>query len=271
MITLKTRVEIEKMRAAGGVVADALTELAASIVPGKTTTLELDRLAESIIRGRGAIPSFKGYRGYPNATCIAINDVVVHGIPGAQTLREGDIVGIDLGAILDGYHGDSAMTVGVGRISREAQFLLEVARDALFAGISKALCGNRLGDVSHAIQAHVEANGFSAVRDLVGHGIGTSMHEEPQVPNFGKPGTGPRLEPGMTLAIEPMVNAGKFDVESLSDGWTVVTRDHSLSAHFEHTIAVTEEGPDILTLRVGEEIPREAMGVLGNGLYHKRS
>lgn len=271
MITLKTRAEIEKMRAAGRVVADALSELAGSIVPGKTTTLDLDKQAEAIIRAKGAVPSFKGYRGYPNACCIAINDVVVHGIPSPRTLREGDIVGIDLGAVLDGYHGDSAITVGVGKISAEAEALLKVARGALFAGISMAVCGNRLGDISSAIQRYVEDRGFSAVRDLVGHGIGRSMHEEPQVPNFGRPGTGPRLEPGMTLAIEPMVNAGAFDVESLPDGWTIVTRDHSLSAHFEHTIAVTEDGPEILTLRQGEDIPMEAVDNLSKGLYHKPS
>lgn len=253
MITLKTREEIEKMRAAGRVVAAALTELAGSVVPGETT-LGLDRLAEAVIRGHGAIPSFKGYKGYPNATCIAVNEEVVHGIPGPRALEEGDIVGIDLGAILDGYHADSAITVPVGKASPEAQSLLKVTREALFVGIRMAVDGNHLTDVSNAIQRYVESHQFSVVRELVGHGIGRAMHEEPQVPNFGKPGRGPRLEAGMTLAIEPMVNAGGYEVETLRDGWTIVTKDRSLSAHFEHTVAVMENGPDILTLRPGETI-----------------
>ena len=253
MITLKTREEIEKMRAAGRVVAAALTELAGSVVPGETT-LGLDRLAEAVIRGHGAIPSFKGYKGYPNATCIAVNEEVVHGIPGPRALEEGDIVGIDLGAILDGYHADSAITVPVGKASPEAQRLLKVTREALFVGIRMAVDGNHLTDVSHAIQRYVGSHQFSVVRELVGHGIGRAMHEEPQVPNFGKPGRGPRLEAGMTLAIEPMVNAGGYEVETLRDGWTIVTKDRSLSAHFEHTVAVMENGPDILTLRPGETI-----------------
>jgi len=253
MITLKTREEIEKMRAAGRVVAAALTELAGRVVPGETT-LDLDRLAEAVIRGHGAIPSFKGYKGYPNATCIAVNEEVVHGIPGPRALEEGDIVGIDLGAILDGYHADSAITVPVGKASPEAQRLLKVTREALFVGIRMAVDGNHLTDVSHAIQRYVGSHQFSVVRELVGHGIGRAMHEEPQVPNFGKPGRGPRLEAGMTLAIEPMVNAGGYEVETLRDGWTIVTKDRSLSAHFEHTVAVMENGPDILTLRPGETI-----------------
>lgn len=255
MITRKSRDEIEKMRAAGRVVASALKQLAESIVPGKTTTADMDALAEEIILRHGAIPSFKGYKGYPNATCIAINHEVVHGIPGPRLLQEGDIVGIDLGAILDGYHADSAITVPVGEVSPEAERLMKVTREALFAGIRMARAGNRLTDISHAIQEYVERHHYSVVRDLVGHGIGTSMHEEPQVPNFGRPGRGPRLEVGMTLAIEPMVNAGSPQVETLRDGWTIVTRDGSLSAHFEHTVAVTERGPDILTLRPGEIAP----------------
>jgi len=234
-------------------VAAALTELAGSVVPGETT-LDLDRLAEAVIRGHGAIPSFKGYKGYPNATCIAVNEEVVHGIPGPRALEEGDIVGIDLGAILDGYHADSAITVPVGKASPEAQRLLKVTREALFVGIRMAVDGNHLTDVSHTIQRYVESHQFSVVRELVGHGIGRAMHEEPQVPNFGKPGRGPRLEAGMTLAIEPMVNAGGYEVETLRDGWTIVTKDRSLSAHFEHTVAVMENGPDILTLRPGETI-----------------
>ena len=255
MIILKSRDEIEKMRAAGKVVAVALTELAASIVPGKTTTLDLDNLAESVIRKCGAIPSFKGYRGYPSVTCIAVNEEVVHGIPRERVLDEGDIVGIDLGAILDGYHGDSAVTVLVGKVSAEAEKLIKVTRGALFTGIRMARIGNRLTDISHTIQRYAEGNGFSVVRDLVGHGIGREMHEDPQVPNFGKPGKGPKLESGMTLAIEPMVNVGGYEVESLADGWTIVTKDRSLSAHFEHMVAITDKGPDILTLRPGETVP----------------
>ncbi len=252
MITLKTNAEIEKMRIAGRVVADALTMLAESIVPGKTTTGELDRLAEEFLQMRGAIPSFKGYRGYPSVVCVAVNEEVVHGIPGPRVLNEGDIVGIDLGAIVDGYHGDSAITIPVGEISAQAAKLLEVGRAALFCGIRQARVGNRLTDISNAIQQHAESHGYSVVRDLVGHGIGREMHEDPQVPNFGRPGRGPRLEAGMTLAIEPMVNIGTHQVESLPDRWTIVTRDRSLSAHFEHTVAITKSGPDILTLREGE-------------------
>jgi len=255
MIIIKSKTEIQKMLAAGKVVAAALTELSSSIIPGKTTTMDLARLAEKIISGYGAIPSFKGYRGYPDVICVSINEEVVHGIPGPQRLMEGDIVGIDLGAILDGYHGDSAVTLPVGEISEEAKKIIRVTRESLFAGIRAAKAGNRLGDVSHAIQAYAEKRGFSVVRDLVGHGIGRQMHEEPQVPNFGKAGKGPRLEEGMTLAIEPMLNAGRWEVESLPDHWTVVTKDRSLSAHFEHTVAITRDGPEILTLREGETYP----------------
>lgn len=255
MIVLKSREELEKMRTAGKVVALALKEISENIVPGKTTTLDIDDLAEEIIRRHGGIPSFKGYRDYPNATCVAVNDEVVHGIPGPRILHEGDIVGIDLGAIVDGYHGDSALTVAVGDVSESAERLIKATREALFAGIRMTRAGNRLTDISHAIQEYAERNGFSVVRDLVGHGIGREMHEEPQVPNFGRPGRGPRLEPGMTLAIEPMLNAGGPQVETLADKWTIVTRDRSLSAHFEHTIAITKGAPEILTLRMGETIP----------------
>ena len=254
MIVLKSRDEIEKMRVASKVVAAALTEIAASIVPGRTT-MELDSLAEAILSRHGAIPSFKGYKGYPNVVCIAVNEEVVHGIPGPRRLQEGDIVGIDLGAIVNGYHGDSAVTIPVGKVSAEAQRLIRVTRGALFAGIRMARVGNRLTDISNAIQQYVESHHYSIVRDLVGHGIGRDMHEEPQVPNFGKPGRGPRLEEGMTLAIEPMVNVGGHQVETLPDRWTIVTKDRSLSAHFEHTVAITKNGPDILTLRPGETLP----------------
>jgi methionyl aminopeptidase len=256
MIKRKTPEEIEKMRVAGQVVAAALTELMGSIVPGKTTTRDLDELAAEVIARHGAISSFKGYRGYPSVVCAAVNEEVVHGIPGPRKLHEGDIVGIDLGAIVKGYHGDSAVTIPVGTILPEAERLLKVTREALFAGIAQAWPGNRLSDISHAIQSYAEKHGYSVVRDLVGHGIGTEMHEEPQVPNFGRAGRGPVLEKGMTLAIEPMVNAGGPMVESLADHWTIVTRDRSLSAHFEHTVAITENGPDILTLRAGETIPQ---------------
>ncbi|MHB0999744.1 MAG: type I methionyl aminopeptidase [Armatimonadota bacterium] len=255
MITIKSKEEIEKMRVAGQVVASALTEIAASIVPGKTTTLDLDNMAEMILAREGAISSFKGYRGYPCVVCIAVNEEVVHGIPGPRRLEEGDIVGIDLGAIVDGYHGDSAISVPVGEVTPEAKKLLKVTREALFAGIKMAKAGNRLSDISNAIQQYAEKHHFSVVRDLVGHGIGREMHEEPQIPNFGRPGRGPVLQEGMTLAIEPMVNAGGYQVESLWDRWTIVTQDKSLSAHFEHTVAVTKKGPDILTIRSGETIP----------------
>jgi len=237
------------MRAAGRVVAQTIESLERSIIPGKTTTFELDLLAEKLLAEQGAKSSFKGYRGYPNAVCIAVDEEVVHGIPGQRVLVPGDIVGIDVGALVNGYHADSAVTVPVGEISAEARRLLRVARESLFRGIAQAKAGNRLSDISHAIQQYAERHGYSVVRDLVGHGIGTEMHEEPQVPNFGKPGRGPVLEVGMTLAVEPMVNAGNHEVETLADKWTIVTRDRKLSAHFEHTVAVGEKGPDILTLR----------------------
>ncbi|MHB0912276.1 MAG: type I methionyl aminopeptidase [Armatimonadota bacterium] len=254
MITLKSGNEIEKMRAAGQVVAAALSELERIIAPG-IATMELDAIAEEVIRSHGAIPSFKGYRGYPAVICAAVNDEVVHGIPGPRRLEEGDIVGIDLGAIKDGWHGDSAVTLAVGEVSEVAKRLISVCREALFAGIEQVQVGARLGDISYAIQAYVEKHGFSVVRDLVGHGIGREMHEDPQVPNFGKAGRGPRLDPGMTLAIEPMVNSGGWAVETLPDKWTIVTKDASLSAHFEHTVAVTKDGPEILTMRPGETRP----------------
>jgi methionyl aminopeptidase len=250
MIKLKSPKEIVKMRAAGQVVARALEILEKSIVPGVTTTLELDRVAEKALKELGAKSSFKGYRGYPNTVCVAVNEEVVHGIPtDDRVIKLGDIVGIDLGAIVDGYHGDSALTVAVGEVSEDASRLLKTTREALFRGIAEARVGNKLSDIGHAIQSYAERHGYSVVRDLVGHGIGTEMHEEPQVPNFGKPGRGVVLQEGMTLAIEPMVNAGTFEVISLSDKWTVVTADRKLSAHFEHTVAITADGPDILTLR----------------------
>lgn len=234
------------MRLAGQLVARVLGELRGLVQPG-VTTAELDAMAERRIRDAGGVPSFKGYHGFPAAICTSVNEQVIHGIPSSRTLVDGDIVSIDLGAIVGGYHGDAAMTVPVGRISERAARLLRVTEEALYKGIEQARVGNRLGDIGHAVQRHVEAHGFSVVREFVGHGIGTSMHEEPQIPNYGEPGRGLRLAEGMVLAIEPMINMGKPAVKVLEDGWTAVTRDGSLSAHFEHTVCVTVSGPLILT------------------------
>lgn len=234
------------MRRAGRVVALAHRRIAEAIRPG-IRTKDLDALALEVLKAEGAIPSFKGYQGYPANICVSVNEQVVHGIPGNTVLREGDIVSVDIGAIVDGFHGDAAWTYPVGEVDEAAQALLRAGEGALYAGIEKARPGNRLSDISHAVQVYVESRGFSVVRDFVGHGIGRSMHEAPQVPNFGPPNRGPRLKPGMTLAIEPMVNAGGYEVEILSDRWTVVTRDRSLSVHFEHTVAITEDGPVVLT------------------------
>jgi methionyl aminopeptidase len=247
MIILKSKSEIEKMRVACRVVAEVLQELIREVRPG-VSTLELDGIAERGIRARGAIPAFKGYRGFPNTLCVSVNEQVVHGIPSKRRLKEGEIVGLDLGAKWDGYYGDAAVTVPVGDIAPIAQSLLITAKEALHVGISAVRTGKHLSDISHAIQSYAEAHGYSVVRAFVGHGIGTALHEEPQVPNFGPPGRGPRLKVGMVLAIEPMVNIGDADVEILDDGWTVVTADGQLSAHFEHTVAITEEGPEILTV-----------------------
>ena len=254
MISKKTPDEIEKMRIAGAVVARCLKRIAELIEPEKTTTKDIDVMAEELIKSFGAISSFKNYRGYPNTVCVAVNEEVVHGIPGNRVLMPGDIVGIDLGAIVNGWHGDSAITVAVGGIaSNDAKKLIKVTREALYKGIEQARPGNRLSDIGHAVQSYVEKHGYSVVRDLVGHGIGRNMHEDPHVPNYGKPGKGVRLEEGMTLAIEPMVNVGTYEVETLGDSWTVVTGDGSLSAHFEHTVAIRKDGPDILTLVPAEE------------------
>jgi methionyl aminopeptidase len=240
------------MRAAGRLVGEVLTALSAKVVPG-VTTAELDELAEQLITSAGAVPAFKGYHGYPASICASINDEVIHGIPsGRRVLVEGDIVSIDVGASLEGYFGDSAVTVPVGHVSEEAATLLRVTEESLYKAIEKARPGARISDIGHAVQQHVESYGFSVVREFVGHGIGQRMHEEPQVPNYGDPGRGPRLAEGMVLAIEPMVNAGKPAVKVLADGWTAVTRDKSLSAHFEHTVAVTADAPWILTSR---EVP----------------
>ena len=246
MIVCKSPAEIDKMRAASALVAEVLGELAAMVAPG-VSSLDLDAVAERMVRGAGAEPAFKGYRGYPNTLCTSVNEQVIHGIPSKRPLVEGDIISIDMGVKMGGFYGDSAVTVPVGRISEEAARLLQVTQESLEKGIEQVRLGGRVSDIGHAIQAHVEAHGFSVVREFVGHGIGASLHEEPQIANYGEPGRGPRLAEGMTLAIEPMVNAGKPAVKMLSDGWTAVTRDGSLSAHFEHTVAVTKNGPLVLT------------------------
>jgi methionyl aminopeptidase len=247
MIILKSKSEIEKMALACRIVAEVLQELVSAVRPG-LTTLELDALAERNIRKRGGIPAFKGYRGFPNTLCVSVNEQVVHGIPSKRRLRAGDIIGLDLGAIWEGYYGDAAVTVPIGQIPPRTEDLLTTAREALYIGIKEVSPGKHLSDISHAVQCHAEARGYSVVRAFVGHGIGTALHEEPQVPNFGPPGRGPRLKTGMVLAIEPMVNIGNADVEILDDGWTVVTADGQLSAHFEHTVAITDEGPQILSM-----------------------
>ena len=246
MVILKNDDEIEKMRASGRIVAEALRLVGRKIRPGMTTG-GLNGLVDEYIRSEGAVPSFKGYNGYPASICTSVNEGVVHGIPGSRVLKEGDIVSVDVGALRGGFHGDSAETFPVGEITGDARNLLDVTKRALCLGIEKAVPGNYLSDISHAIQQEVEGKGYSVVRKLVGHGIGRRMHEEPQIPNFGKPGRGVLLKEGMVLAIEPMVNAGGFDVRVLDDEWTVVTADHSWSAHFEHTVAVRRDGPDILT------------------------
>ena len=250
MIIRKSGREIDKIAAAGGLVAETIAHVGSRLAPGVTTD-ELDDAAGAFIRERGGIPTSEGYKGYPKAICISQNEVVVHGIPGAYEVGEGDLVTIDVGVTLDGYIADSAYTFGVGEISPRAQALLDTAQDALAAGIAEARVGNRVGDVSHAIQTVVEEAGFSVVRSLVGHGVGRYYHEDPHIPNFGQPGRGPRLSEGMTIAIEPMITAGGSDVLLADDGWTISTADGSLSAHFEHTVAVTDDGPRILTPRVG--------------------
>lgn len=249
MIILKTPDEIAVMAKASRVVAEALTVLKDAVKPGVTTD-ELDRLAESEIRARGGMPAFKGYRNYPKTLCASVNEQVVHGIPSKRVLKEGDIVGLDLGAIVGGFYGDSAVTVGVGRIDEKTAALVRVTEESLSLAIEQAQVGNRLSDISHAVQRHVEAAGYSVVTEFVGHGIGRQLHEEPQVPNYGKPGQGPRLQAGMVLAIEPMVNMGGSAVRVLDDRWTAVTVDGSLSAHFEHTIAIQPSGPAIVLSRL---------------------
>lgn len=246
MIEIKTKDQIALMRKAGRIVAETLEVMREKVRPGITTS-ELDKIAEDYIRRQNAIPAFKGYNGFPATLCTSVNDEVVHGIPGLRALKSGDIISIDCGAQIDGFFGDAAVTLPVGEIDPELDELLKVTEESLKLGIAQAIIGNRLFDISHAVQVFVEGNGMSVVRDYVGHGIGRKMHEEPQVPNFGRPGRGPRLEVGMALAIEPMVNLGVYQVETLENGWTVVTKDRQASAHFEHTVAITENGPEILT------------------------
>jgi methionyl aminopeptidase len=247
VIYYKSPREIALMRAGGHILAEVLERLRTSVKPGMST-LEIDQEVEAFIAARGAKPAFKGYRGFPATVCISINEEVVHGIPSARRrLKQGDVVGFDLGCIVDGYYADCAATLPIGEISPAVQKLLDVTRESLDLAIQECRPDRRLSDVSHAVQRHVEAHGFGVVRAFVGHGIGRALHEEPQVPNFGEPGRGPRLRPGMVLAIEPMVTMGSWEVRILDDGWTAVTQDGSLAAHFEHTIAVTEDGPAILT------------------------
>jgi methionyl aminopeptidase len=246
VIVCKSPAEIEKMRAASALVAEVLGELAAMVAPG-ISSLDLDVAAERLVRAGGGEPAFKGYRGYPCTLCASVNEQVIHGIPSKRPLVDGDIISLDMGVKMNGFFGDSAITVPVGRVSEEAQRLLRVTEESLEKGIEQVRLGGRVSDIGHAIQQHVEAHGFSVVREFVGHGIGASLHEEPQIANYGDPGRGPRLAEGMTLAIEPMVNVGKPTVKMLSDGWTAVTKDGSLSAHFEHTVAVTKNGPLVLT------------------------
>lgn len=248
MIILKSNAEIEKIREAGRVLARILRTLSESITPGVTTTADLDALAAILVKDAGGRAAFKGYMGYPAHICTSVNQQVVHGLPGNRVLMPGDLLSLDMGVELEGYYADAAVTVPIGDISSEARRLLEVTQQALYVGIEQAQIGKRIGDISSAIQRFVERHGYSVVRELVGHGVGRKIHEDPPVPNYGKPGRGPLLREGMTLAIEPMVNQGRPQVVCLPDKWTVVTEDGKLSAHFEHTVAITRKGPVILTV-----------------------
>ncbi len=247
MIIIKNDKEINLMRKAGKIVAETLLVVEKNIKPG-ITTAELDRIAEEFITKQGAKPSFKGLYGFPSSLCISVNEQVVHGIPGGYVLKDGDIVSVDCGAYINGFHGDAARTFAVGNVSEEARKLIKVTEESFFKGLEVAKVGNKLTDISHEIQRYVEASGFSVVRDFVGHGIGRDLHEDPEVPNFGRPGRGPKLVAGMTLAIEPMVNIGTYRVATLGDDWTVVSADKSLSAHYENTVVILPDGPEILTL-----------------------
>ncbi|UCD87923.1 MAG: type I methionyl aminopeptidase [Desulfobacterales bacterium] len=250
MVILKSPSEIERIRQSNIMVAEILEILRQKVKPG-ADTLTLDKISEELTLARNAKPAFKGYRGYPFSLCASVNQQVVHGFPSKRPLEEGDILSMDFGISYQGYYGDAAITVPVGKVSSVAQRLMETTKDALLSGIEQAAPGKRLSDISHAIQSRAEEAGFSVVRKFVGHGIGKALHEDPQVPNYGKPGMGIRLKPGMVIAIEPMVNAGGYEVKTLEDGWTTVTEDGSLSAHFEHTVAITEEGPVILSATNG--------------------
>ena len=248
MIVLKTGCELKIMKEACRISAGALQLVGRAVEPG-VTTAELDRIAEEYIRSEGAVPNFKNYDGYPATACISVNNEVIHGIPTEKRkIKQGDIVSVDLGAMFEGYHGDNAATFACGDISDEAKRLMDATKESLYEGIKAARAGGRIGDIGYAVQSYVEARGYSVVRQFVGHGVGTHLHEAPEVPNFGIPGRGIRLLPGMTIAIEPMVNIGKPDVKVMPDGWTVLTKDGSLSAHFEHTVAVTSDGPQIMTV-----------------------
>lgn len=248
MIILKSEHEIEYIRQASQLTAKTLTELIKHVKPG-VTTKELDTIAEDYIRSHGGIPSCKGYYDYPATICASVNEEVVHGIPGNRKLKNGDVISIDLVSSINGYHGDSAITVPVGKINSKVKNLLQVTEEALFKGIEQAVVGNRIGDIAHAVQKHAEAAGYGVVRDFVGHGIGRDMHEDPKVPNYGTPGQGPMLKPGMVICIEPMITMGTYKVRVLADNWTAITMDKKPAAHFEHTVLITENGPEILTMR----------------------
>ncbi len=261
MITLKSATELEAMRRSGAIAAAVLGELEPLIRPGLRTR-DLDLYAEKRTRELGAVPAFKGYRGYPASVCISVNEEIIHGIPSGRILQEGDIVSLDFGVLYEGFYSDSALTAPVGRVSAEAQALIAAAERSFARGLEQMKEGNRLSDVSAAIQASVESEGFSVIRQFVGHGIGRALHEEPQVPNYGPPGRGPKIRPGLTVAIEPMIAAGGYEIEVLEDGWTAVTRDRRLSAHYEHTVAMTENGPEVLSARTpapapGARLPKE--------------
>ena len=248
MVVIKTARELSKMKDACRISAEALRVAGEAVKPG-VTTYEIDTIVRKYIEKQGATPSFLGYGGFPASACISVNNVVIHGIPSKkQILKEGDIVSVDVGAYYEGFHGDNAYTFPCGKISAEAQALLDATKESLYEGINKALAGNRIGDIGSAVQQYVEARSYSVVRDFVGHGVGAKLHEEPSVPNYGTPGRGVRLIPGMTIAIEPMVNVGDYKVKVLSDEWTTVTADGSLAAHFEHTVAITSDGPQIMTI-----------------------
>ncbi|HPW18037.1 MAG TPA: type I methionyl aminopeptidase [Candidatus Aminicenantes bacterium] len=257
MITFKSAAELEGMRQSSRIVAAVLGELGPLVRPGLRTR-DLDLYAEKRTRELGAVPAFKGYRGYPASVCVSVNEEIIHGIPSGRILQEGDVVSLDFGVLYEGFYSDSAVTVPVGRVTADAARLIAAAERAFFKGLAELREGRRLSDVSAAIQASVESEGFSVIRQFVGHGIGRALHEEPQVPNFGAPGRGPKLRPGLTLAIEPMIAAGGPEVEVLEDGWTAVTRDRSLAAHFEHTVALTEDGPEVLSERAHAAVRRGA-------------